>query len=147
MVNVQSFFHGGSVEPRAVKKSDRIVYVAVTSEAVKSDSGNIVYGKAPFLRNQSVVSTFLAPSGTEATLSFIVNVTAHEVGHGSKALPLYAQDNRPPGSTLHSFSAKEETTMEQGASSENLGKTTRSFSEKDAAQLSGELNDDADDQQ
>jgi len=66
-------------------------------------------------------------------ITFLINVTAHEVGHGSHALPPYDQDDRAPGSILHPDPADAGTTMEQGVPAETLGEEVRSFSGEDVA--------------
>ena len=141
--NVQSFFAGGSVKPKVNKKSDRIVHVTITSAAVKSKSGNPVYGRTSrYPGNRPTVSTVLAPSGTDAMMNFLINVTAHEVGHGSQALPMYSGDGFPPNTPMNSVLAESGTTMEQGASRDDLGREVRSFSDKDEERLRQKLNEE-----
>jgi RHS repeat-associated protein len=138
--NVQSYTKGGSIRPTETKPSDRVVGVTVTSEPFKQ--GN--YGQTSAIAgNHALVSTAKAPDGEEASRNFMINVTAHEVGHSSDALPQYAADSAPVGSLLNPVENQAEpgTTMETHITPEVVGERVRDFSEEDAERLRRRLND------
>ncbi|MCP4603649.1 MAG: hypothetical protein GY847_24555 [Proteobacteria bacterium] len=138
--NVQSLVKGGSVKPKTDKPSDRVVNVKITDEIIRSRGGNVVYGRTPRRSNISTVSTHLAPPGEEGH-ALLVNVTTHEIGHGTLALPDYANDCFAVGSPLYPENAESGTIMEQGVPIPILSEEIREFSEEDAGNLRAALNE------
>ncbi|MEM9294154.1 MAG: RHS repeat-associated core domain-containing protein, partial [Acidobacteriota bacterium] len=135
---VHSYFRGGAARPSVEKETDAIVEVKITSDSLSSEGGKPVFGKA---RGSSVViSTEAAPEGQESEINFLVNVTAHEVGHGTKALPQYDGDGFPLGSVFFPRNAEAGSIMEQGPDANTRGASIREFSESDAIQLREALN-------
>jgi len=136
---VQSYFKGGSTIPKKgdLGPKDRIVNVKLTTK----DLGQGKLGHTDVGRQKSTVTTANTPGG-EAGTTQLVNTTAHEVAHGTQALPQYDYDGASPGSPLHPEPAEEGTVMETGLTAEPVGEETREFSEGDAAQLRENLNPD-----
>jgi RHS repeat-associated protein len=139
--NVQSLFKGGSLKPKATKPSDRIVGVRVTDKPLKGFSGNPAYGKTSRGSNLSTVSTAGAPESEEAKINFVANVTAHEIGHSSGALPKYSNDQFTLGTPINPEGAEPGTVMEQGVPGDVLALDLREFSEEDAELLQLFLNE------
>ncbi|MCP4545860.1 MAG: hypothetical protein GY835_05260 [bacterium] len=75
-----------------------------------------------------------APKDPEKMITFVINVTVHEAGHGTQALHKYAFD-MARGSTAESGSA-----METNLTVDALAECLRDFSEEDAALLRAALN-------
>ena len=136
--NVQSYGVGGSIRPRATKPTDRVVMITITSKSL----GEAVYGRTSGASGK--VSTEAVPDTSEAKINFLTNVTAHEIGHASGALPQYSGDAAPVGSLLNPLSVQPEpgTVMETHITPEELSGNSRVFSEEDAPQLRLKLNDD-----
>ena len=142
--NVQIFFRGSSLVPQNSGTQDRTVFVKVTSEEIDAGKGQVVFGVTRARPgNASVVSTAFAPTSETEALTFVVNVAAHEIGHGSQALPKYKYDAARLGSILNPRGAESGTVMEQGVPAEVLGRELREFSEEDAAALRALLNSPA----
>jgi hypothetical protein len=140
--NVQLYFPGGSVKPTEEGPSDRVVSVSFVEKDLKQDltagdEGAVVYGFTPLNSRFSTVSTNPAPSG-DAGIRLLVNVTAHEIGHASDALPQYAMDGNPY-SPLYK-AGEQGTIMDQGVDVDTLSSQVREFSAKDAAALRERLN-------
>ncbi len=102
-------------------------------------AGSKGYGVTNIGSQKAVVSTTHAPAG-KGGMNFLVNVTSHEVAHGSQALPAYDADAAQPGSILHPYPADPGTTMETGVTPEELAEEVREFSEEDAKKLREKLN-------
>ncbi len=136
---VQSYFKGGSTIPKKgdLGPKDQVVNVQLTTK----DLGKGKLGHTDVGRQKSTVTTANTPGG-EAGTTQLVNTTAHEVAHGTQALPQYDYDGASPGSPLHPEPAEEGTVMETGLTAEQVGEETREFSEGDAAQLRENLNPD-----
>lgn len=136
---VQSYEAGGSISPRIEKPRDRIVHLTVTDKVVRNLQGAPAYGATKRDSSYSVVSTHLAPAGSAGTI-LLSNVSAHEAGHGSLALPMRANDQFPVGSILNPEAAEPGTVMEQGVPPDALGEKLRDFSAEDAEALRKALN-------
>ena len=74
-------------------------------------------------------------------MNLLINVTSHEIGHATGALPQYANDQFPLNTPLNPTPAEPGTVMEQGVSAEYLGANVRDFSTRDAEKLREALND------
>jgi RHS repeat-associated protein len=139
--NIQSYFRGGSIKPTVERPSDRVVHVEVTSKPLE---GKATYGStASTPGDKSKVSTALAPAGEMAAFNFLVNVTAHEIGHASSALPQYSGDAAQVGSLLNPLSVQpvQGSIMETNVDPATLGQVVRYFSDEDAEALRQRLNE------
>jgi len=132
--NVQSFSAGGAIQPAVRKSTDRIVYVKIKAEPMKSGG----FGNTPPLSNKSTVSTARAPAEADKKLTFLTNVTAHEVGHGSRALDQYVFDGAGGPSGDHG------TVMQEDEAVESYSSKMLDFSPQDAKALQQTLNDPCD---
>jgi hypothetical protein len=140
---VQTFIKGSSSRATVEKPTDRVVHVRVTADEIKSKLTAKAFGSTPTIGagNRSTVSTAAGPEGEAAKMNFLINVTAHEVGHGTGALPKYANDQFPLGTPINPVGAQPGTVMEQGVPADDLGSEIRYFSEEDAEMLRKALND------
>jgi RHS repeat-associated protein len=133
--NVHSYAAEGR-QPTASKSTDVIQKVIVTSESLALLGGREAFGITnTILNHDSAVSTKSAPQGEQAKINFLVNVGAHEVGHGTGALPQYNFDGAggPQG--------EKGTVMQQESDAEALGTQRVEFSPEDAEALRKKLND------
>jgi RHS repeat-associated protein len=138
--NVHSYQVGGSIKPTETKPTDRLVYVKVT---VKPFDSPTTFGETKATPgNRSEVSTAAAPVAEQAKLNFLTNITAHEIGHASGALPQYGAHSLGIGSILNPLSAQPEagTIMEFDVPADVFGVEVREFSEEDAEKLRMQLN-------
>ena len=136
--NVYVLSRGGSTIPSRSQlgKHDSLVDVKVAP----LDLGKNIYGLTNVFSQKAQVSTKDAPAG-QAGMTFLVNVTAHEVGHGSKALTAYDADRADPGSFLHPRPAQPGTLMQTRVPASELSGGLREFSVEDAAALQDRLNE------
>lgn len=138
--NVVSLFPSSSIRPRIEKASDRLSRVKVVSDVIKKPGNRRPLAKTR--GNMTTISTAQAPAGDSGRVNFLINVTSHEVGHTTGALPKYDNDGFPLGTQINPEGAQAGTIMEQGVPPEILGIRVRAFSEEDAERLREELNDE-----
>ncbi len=144
VTRVYALFAGTSTLPGRSELGQHDAVVRVRFRADSLAEG--VFGVTDTSADRSVVDTAKAPTGDRGVV-FLINVTSHEVGHGTGALPQYDADSAPKGSLLHPRPAEAGTVMETQVSGDQeravaiLSEEVREFSQEDAAQLRVQLND------
>ncbi len=96
--SVQAYFRGSGSSARADKPSDAVVHVRLQKGTIHGSA----FGVTPQVPgNKSTVSVGAGPKDEGALTKFLINVTAHEIGHATGALPRYAGDSTKPGAVLN----------------------------------------------
>lgn len=137
--DVRIHYKGGLLKGNDKGGPDATVHLAFTDRSLNVDDDQ-VHGVTPGnwasgLGNRSYVSTFNAPKSEGAMLNYLINIAAHEVGHGSQALEEYDFDDYSFGK-----GGTRGTLMEQGPSADRWGERVREFSPVDAQKLQYHLN-------
>jgi hypothetical protein len=117
------------------RSTDRAVTVNVVARDIDPNSRDVVHGRAGHGSREGIVSTHHAnKADVNAMVTLVTNVTAHEVGHASGALPEHAGDG------FDKSKAEAGSVMEQGAKTEELEQALRDFDRQDAEALRQTLN-------
>ena len=139
--DVKVHFKGGLFKGNDKGGTDATVNLKfVTGDVGGARTFGITPGNPP--GNTSEISLSQAPSGETAMLNFLINVGAHEAGHGSQALPQFNMDAAPVGSILHPVGAERGSVMETNVPAGALGAGPREFSASDAKLLQEEHNEE-----
>jgi RHS repeat-associated protein len=129
--NVSSVIAGGNYKPKEEVKTDQVSYISYTRGMINKNRD--AQGRTPWLSNSGVVSLYpaLAAKLTPAEMmNYLINVTAHEVGHASTRLDHHDADlGKPvPGSIMYQMPPKDRAAM------------PREFDQYDSQVLQKELN-------